>query len=100
MITQHRQRIILPLLLYLCFKHYTQNRYDINAPILKSEYALKRRKKKRMLWSVVNEQISEAHFRQMFRMIQPCFNLLCATIITSIGERAFFSIRSIYFSFS
>ena len=49
----------------------------------------KRRKKKRILWSTVNERISDIQFRRMFRMNRSCFDSLCQCIISKIGESKF-----------
>ena len=51
--------------------------------------AKKRRKKKRILWTSVNERISDVQFRRMFRMNRDCFNTLCQHIISKVGERKF-----------
>ena len=51
--------------------------------------AKKRRKKKRILWSAVNERISDVQFRRMFRMSRDCFDTLCQHIISKIGEKNF-----------
>ena len=48
-----------------------------------------KRRKKRILWSVVNERISDQQSCRMFRMTRPCFNLLCQNIIRYTGEKAF-----------
>ena len=51
--------------------------------------AKKRRKKTRILWSTVNERISDAQFRRMFRMNRDCFNLLFQRVIVGVGESKF-----------
>ena len=44
--------------------------------------ARKRRKKKRILWSAINERISDIRFRRMFRMSRDYFDSLCQRIIS------------------
>ena len=38
---------------------------------------------------MINERISDRHFRRMFRMSRHCFKLLCQKIISHIGESKF-----------
>ena len=86
-----KNKLILPLVLYILFKQICQERNDLNSSTLKREQALRRRLKKRLSWPDVSKRISDIHFRRMFRMTRACFNLLCNKIIRSVGERAFLS---------
>ena len=88
-VKHNRSKIILTLVLYLYFKQFFQKKHDINYSKMRRDNALKRRIKIRLTWSEVNARISDAHFRRMFRMSRPCFQLICSTIIRSIGERSF-----------
>ena len=54
-----------------------------------SKYAHNRRNKERMLWSIVNDIISDVEFWRMFRMNRDWFNSLCHHIIYAVGEREF-----------
>ena len=54
-----------------------------------SAAALNRRKKRRIIWSEINDRISDNHFRRMFRMNRNCFKLLCQKIISTVGESKF-----------
>ena len=89
--TRRKYHTILPLILYICFKQFCQKQHDVSASILKSDLALSRRIKIRVPWSIINERISDIHFRRMFRMTRQCFDELCSKIRCSIGERAFLS---------
>ena len=89
LVKHNRSKIILTLVLYLYFKQFCQKKHDINYSKMRRNGALKRRIKIRLTWSEVNARISDAHFRRMFRMSRPCFQLLCSKIIRSIGERSF-----------
>ena len=48
-------------------------------------------KKELVLWTKVNERISNAQFRRIFRMTRELFGLLYQLIISSIGESKFLS---------
>ena len=84
-----KRRVILSLLLYLCFKKYRRDKDIIEASALKSLYAKNRRRKQRTPWSEVQTRICDSHFRRMFRMSRDSFNLLCLKIIDGVGERNF-----------
>lgn len=45
--------------------------------------------KKRVLWTSFCSQISDSHFRRMFRMELPVFSKLCQTVCDKIGEETF-----------
>ena len=66
---RHRRHIIvlhIPLLFLLIFKQYEVSEYNKQRSLLWSTIAKNRRKKKRVLWSKVNERISDKQFRRMF----------------------------------
>ena len=54
-----------------------------------SNSALNRRNKRRFKWSIINQRISNNHFRRMFQIPRHCFQKLCNTIIKNIGESRF-----------
>ena len=82
--------LFIPLLLYLLVKQYevSQSSESDKRSILNSKSSKRRRQKKRVLWTNVNERISDLQFRRMFRMDRECFHLLCQRII-SVGEKEF-----------
>ena len=77
--------ILLCLLLAKC--HYDSIASAKSASL--SAAALHRRKKRRIIWSEINDRISDNHFRRMFRMNRNCFQLLCQKIISTVGESKF-----------
>ena len=64
----------LPILLYYNILDYER---DYKHWCI-SEGTKTRRSKKRILWSIVNERISDKQFRRMFRMTRQCFYELLA----------------------
>ena len=46
-------------------------------------------KKRRPTWDHFSSQLSEVHFRRMFRMTLPAFTVLCSLIRSSIGKENF-----------
>ena len=90
MIAPHRRhKIMMTLLLYLCFKKYVNGKHDIYMSLKLSSAAKNRRKKTRPTWDEVNLKISDTHFRRMFRMSRECFNSLCNVVIRNISEEKF-----------
>ena len=89
MASRKHHKIMIAILLYLCFKKYSGDKHDIYMSLCKSEAAKSRRQKKRPSWDEVNDRISDSHFRRMFRMSRECFNNLCSVIIMNIGEDKF-----------
>ena len=79
----------LPLLLYSILVQYDNDHHARLRSHNKSIHALERRRKERIPWDVVNERISDRHFRRMFRMTRCCFSLLCQKIISRVGEKQF-----------
>ena len=80
---------ITPIIIYFIFIQY-QNEYSIwYMSYNNARLAFKRRKKVRVLWSDVNQRISDIQFRRMFRMNRQCFALLCQLIIRNVGEKQF-----------
>ena len=83
---------LLVLLLSLC-AYRTNERLEYKASALVSAKASadakKRRKKKRIPWSHVDQMLNERQFRRMFRMTRECFALLCEKIKISVGESMF-----------
>ena len=51
--------IILPLLMYLTFKHYKVSSPNIRCSVRNSQLAMRRHKKKRVPWTKVDERISD-----------------------------------------
>ena len=89
---QNERRIgvlLIPLMFYLIFKQYEVSECNKKRSLHWSSIAKKRRKKERVLWTKVNEKISDNQFRRMFRMDRTCFSSLCQHIICSVGERKF-----------
>ena len=80
---------IIPFLFYVAFSQYEANYNAWKVYIIKSKSIQKCRVKNRILWSTVCKRISDKQFRWMFRMTRVCFQLLCAKIISQIGERNF-----------
>lgn len=78
---------LLPILLCFVVVQYHFILKEEQYYFIRSQSALGRRKKKRVKWAEINERISDAHFRRMFRMTRPCFSLLCRKIIAAVGER-------------
>ena len=77
----HARRTIvlfIPLLLYLLVKQYevSQSSESDKRSILNSKNAKRRRKKKRVLWTNVNERISDLQFKRKFRMDREFFSFI------------------------
>ena len=88
-IVQQLLSLIVPLILFHTFKLYDIAYQSKKKSENNSRLAKKRRKKKRILWSEINNRISDLQFRRMFRMTRDCFQLLCDRIIAGIGEASF-----------
>ena len=88
-ITQPSSYKLLVVVLLFLFVQYHIDESAYHAHLLKQQAAMNRRKKKRLKWSEINLRISDRHFRRMFRMTRPCFDLLCQKIISHIGESSF-----------
>ena len=82
-------KTLLPLLLYDIFSQYAIKKQRFEHIRYLTQKAKSRRVKKHILWSTINEQISEIQFRRMFCMSRDCFNELCKKIIDNVGESAF-----------
>ena len=90
MIAPHKKHnITITILLYVCFKKYSCGKNDLYMSMCKSNADKSRRKKELPSWAAVNERISAAHFRRMFRMSREYFNQLCSIIILNVGEDQF-----------
>ena len=81
--------LIAPFLLLWLLSNYEVQRASWQKSYNNHLLGKKRRKKKRILWSTVNERISDIQFRRMFRMNRDCFNSLCQRIISKVGESKF-----------
>ena len=81
--------LIVALIVFHTFKLYDIDYQKRMKSENNSRLAKKRRKKRRVLWTYVNDRISDLQFRRMFRMTRDCFDLLCNTIIAGVGEKAF-----------
>ena len=55
----------------------------------RSRVAKMRKKKKRMLWSVFVESLTDTQFRRMYRMSRDCFGKLCNLVEEKVGEDKF-----------
>ena len=88
-ISSHHTKLVLSTLLYACFKRYIDKSNDMHLHILRSGYALNRRRKERISWDTLNTKISDMHFRRMFRMDRSTFNKLCNAISAAVGEAEF-----------
>ena len=86
---RRKMLLVAPLLLLLLLSQYEVSYSCWLKSYNNSLLARKRRKKKRILWSSVNERISDIQFRRMFRMSHDCFDSLCQRIISVVGEDKF-----------
>ena len=83
---------MLVLLLCLCSqkkRDQLRHKARILASAEASAHALKRRKKKRILWSKVDVVLNERQFRRMFCMTRQCFAMLLDKIKISVGGNIF-----------
>ena len=83
-----RQKVLLftPLLLLLLLSQYEVTYSCWLKSYNNSLVARKRRKKKHILWSAINERISDIQFHRMFRMSQDYSDSLFQHIISLFGE--------------
>ena len=86
-VRQRRHLIVLliPLLFFLIFKQYEVSEHNNKRSLHWSTIAKNRRKKKRILWSKVNERISDNQFRRCFAWtasVSPCsVNVLLVLLV-------------------
>ena len=57
--------------------------------ICRSNAARDRWQKERPTWDALNENISDTHFRRIFRMSRDCFNHLHSAIIRNVELKNF-----------
>jgi hypothetical protein len=57
--------------------------------LYRKDAAMRRCRRSRLSWYEFTNSVSDIQFRRMFRMSKQCFNELCQSIITSVGEDGF-----------